>query len=296
MPINNSGGPVALSAIRTELGLSSKIDFKLNSAEDGDITTGYVPINLCSPLRPSEVNPTSLSEWRGYDHNLACGSVKLGMVFCNYTPSTDICNLKFDIPASVDTSGTTDAQDTSVALSYVGCVLLDCYIGTNTQTLVTADYEYYIKLTFNTDPASQVYTVKPSTSNAERHWPTNKTSATDCYIIAAYGVSAGGYGFVRFGMNTYKIMQDFPSQTDFYIHIYGRRTRTDVASQNVPLTYSIKKQTLVNRPAVNGVDFGITIQEVNNFTVDMNQNTTAFRRVGYVRYNKTADSVTWTAL
>lgn len=218
------------------------------------------------------------------------------MVFCNYTPSSDICNLKFDVPVSIDTSGTTNVQETSTALAYVGCVLLDCFIGPATQTLVTADYEYYVKLTFDTDPASQPITVKPSTVNSERHWPTNKTSAPDCYVIAAYGVSSGGYGFVRIGMNTYKIMQDYPTQGDFYIHIYGRRTSAGVASQDVPLTYSIKKQTLVNRPSANGVDFGITIQEVNNFTVNMTQNTTSFRRVGYVRYNKSGDSVTWTAL
>lgn len=300
MPINNSGGPVALSSIRTELGLSSKTDFKLDGAENGDITIGYVPINLCSTLKPSSADPTSFSEWRGYDHNTACNSTKLGMVYCNYTPSTDICNLTFGTPASVEpTTGTTSSQDTSTALTYVGCSLWDLYVGSSSATLANADYEWQAKLTFSTDDTTTNWIVQPSTVNSVRHYPTNQVSAPNCYLIAAYGVSSGGYGFVRTAVNIYKIMQDYSTQQNYYVHVYGRRRTTSAPqSDYIPLVYNQRKQTLVNRPAVNGVDFGITIPESNNTSTSFYFSSTDlnFKRVGYFRYNKVTDTTTWVTI
>jgi len=299
MPINNSGGPVALSAIRTELTLSSKNDFKLDNAENGDITNGYVPINQCSPLRPSAADPVSFSEWRGYDHSTACNSVKLGMVYCNYTPSADICTLKFDTSTVTDpTSGTTPAQDTSVALTYTGCLLWDLGIEGGT-SLSTASLEYSAKLNFSTSDVSGSATVKPSATSSERHYPTSATSVTNCLLIANYEVSTAGTNFVRFGLNVKKVRDDYPTESFFYVHIYVRRRSTSVPATNYPYFFIGKKnQTIVDRPAVNGTDFGTTIPEDNGgqWSLNFTFNDTNYHRIGYILYNKASDNATFVSV
>ena len=292
MPINNTGAQVALSDIRTELSLSTKTDFSLDGAENGDIANGYAQINLCSSLKPSSNDPVSLTEWRGYNHTIACNSASLNAVYCNYT--TNICDQSYSSSTS---------QTTSTALSYAGCILWDLGVYSGT-TLATAGVEYSATLTFSTDPASTNWTVKPSaTDNTVRHYPTDKISATESYLIAAKEVSISGSNFVRFGCNLYLLRQVFPTQTDFYVHIYARRTGTSVpVSMTNYYLYSQKRQTLVNSTASSAIDFGTTLQESNtnvqaNITMTFaNSNDLAFKRVGYLRYNKSSDTTTWTTV
>lgn len=68
LPLTNL---ISLSLIRDELGLT-ETNFSLDTAENGQ----YVEINPCSPYKPTLANPTSLSEWYGYNHNAKCSSTQ----------------------------------------------------------------------------------------------------------------------------------------------------------------------------------------------------------------------------
>ena len=63
-----SSGTLGMNQIRVELGIPSQAPFSLDTAENG----GYVPINQCSPSRPSFGNPASISEWYSYNHTINC--------------------------------------------------------------------------------------------------------------------------------------------------------------------------------------------------------------------------------
>jgi hypothetical protein len=68
-------GPITLASIRGELGLADT-NFSLDTAENGQ----YVTINPCSQYKPALANPTSLSEWYGYNHKAACNSYEFQAV------------------------------------------------------------------------------------------------------------------------------------------------------------------------------------------------------------------------
>lgn len=63
-----SSGEIKMSQINTELGRASNLQISLNSAEDG----GYAAINQCSTSHPNPNNPSSMSEWYGYNHTASC--------------------------------------------------------------------------------------------------------------------------------------------------------------------------------------------------------------------------------
>ena len=57
-------GQISMGDINVELGRARTTSISLEQAENGIITT----INNNSPSKPSNVNPATLSEWRGYNH------------------------------------------------------------------------------------------------------------------------------------------------------------------------------------------------------------------------------------
>jgi hypothetical protein len=63
-------GTIPLSLIKQELGFTYEPNFSLDTAENGQ----YVTINPCSQYKPALANPTTLSEWYGYDHQAPCNS------------------------------------------------------------------------------------------------------------------------------------------------------------------------------------------------------------------------------
>lgn len=63
-----SSGPISMSQINTELGRSATSAISLDTAENG----GYGAIKTCFDPYPSGSNPASMSEWRGYNHSIAC--------------------------------------------------------------------------------------------------------------------------------------------------------------------------------------------------------------------------------
>ena len=63
-------GPIPISLIKEQIGFDYETNFSLDTAENGV----YVTINPCSPYKPASANPTSLSEWYGYDHKAPCNS------------------------------------------------------------------------------------------------------------------------------------------------------------------------------------------------------------------------------
>lgn len=67
IPLN---GPITLSLIKKEIGYEYEPNFSLDTAENGQ----YVTINPCSQYKPALANPTSLSEWYGYNHTAVCNS------------------------------------------------------------------------------------------------------------------------------------------------------------------------------------------------------------------------------
>lgn len=70
--------------------MSSKTDYSLDNGENGQTTVGYPKINLCSPLRPSDNDGCSLSEWWGYDHYITCNTYQWAAVYNDSNP--DLCN------------------------------------------------------------------------------------------------------------------------------------------------------------------------------------------------------------
>lgn len=88
-------GSVSLAAIRAELFAAEFFpdgtDFVLNDAEDGV----YAMLNKCSPYLPSADNPSSLSEWRGYNHLAPCTSKEAEGVIGEYS-DTNMCGQIFD--------------------------------------------------------------------------------------------------------------------------------------------------------------------------------------------------------
>jgi hypothetical protein len=62
-------GRITLADIRSQIGVS-ETDFSLDTAENGV----YATINPCSQYKPASENPTSLSEWYGYNHRALCNS------------------------------------------------------------------------------------------------------------------------------------------------------------------------------------------------------------------------------
>lgn len=66
-----SSGEIKMSQINLELGRSGSAQISLNSAEDG----GYAAINQCSASHPNPNNPSTLSEWYGYNHSASCSGL-----------------------------------------------------------------------------------------------------------------------------------------------------------------------------------------------------------------------------
>ena len=58
-------GQISMGDINVELGRARTTSISLEQAENGIIAT----INNNSPSKPSNVNPATLSEWRGYNHS-----------------------------------------------------------------------------------------------------------------------------------------------------------------------------------------------------------------------------------
>ena len=81
---------ISLNLIRQELGLSDP-NFSLDTAENGQ----YVAINPCSPYKPALANPTSLSEWYGYNHNAKCTSTQFSATISDIGESGS-CNQTFN--------------------------------------------------------------------------------------------------------------------------------------------------------------------------------------------------------
>lgn len=88
-------GSVSIGAVRAELFASDFMsgggELILNDAEDGV----YVALNKCSPYLPSSDNPSSLSEWRGYNHLAPCLSKEAPGVIGSAT-DTGACEQIFD--------------------------------------------------------------------------------------------------------------------------------------------------------------------------------------------------------
>lgn len=62
-----SSGTITMNQIRTELGIPSQTNFRLDTAENG----GYVAINQNSTSKPNPSNPAAMSEWYSYNHSAA---------------------------------------------------------------------------------------------------------------------------------------------------------------------------------------------------------------------------------
>lgn len=281
MPALPSTGPISVNDIRTQLGLGTKTDFYLDRAENGDVSNGYPAINDCSPSKPSDVDGCSLSEWYNYDHNAPCVSNAIQAVYCNY--AADMCAQSYTV-ASVP-------QTTSTSTTYIGCSLIDIL---NPDTGST---QYNFRLYMSTAGTSENgQYVQASATETVRHIPTAATSATSSYLIAGKGVSifstSRGY---RFGINLVLLMQNYPSITSFSFDLYGARL-VAAATSVTNVRSSVKRQTLVNVPLNNNVDFGTTITETN-ITDNLSKICAAvnsYVKVGTFTYNKAADTLTYT--
>lgn len=86
MPLQTSG-QIAISDIMRETAMSNVPSYSLDNGENGQTTVGYPKINLCSPLRPSDNDGCSLSEWRGYDHYITCNTYRWTAVYNDTNPS-----------------------------------------------------------------------------------------------------------------------------------------------------------------------------------------------------------------
>lgn len=281
MPALPSTGPISLNDIRTQLGVSTKTNFSIDSAENGDVSNGYPAINDCSPSKPSDADGASFSEWYNYDHNAACVSNAIQAVYCNY--AVTMCDQQYS-SASVP-------QTTSTSTSYIGCALMD---------ILNADAgstQYNFRLYLSTAGVTENgQYVEASLASASRHVPTNSTSATTSYLIAGTGVSifstSRGY---RFGVNLVLLMQNYPSITSFNFDLYGARLVSG-ATSNTMVRRSVKHQTLVNVPPANNIDFGTTITETNIID-DYSKICAAvgtYVKVGTFTYNKATDTISYT--
>ena len=83
-------GRITLADIRSQIGIS-ETDFSLDTAENGV----YATINPCSPYKPASANPTSLSEWYGYDHKAPCNSYEFTATISD-TGTAGSCEQVFD--------------------------------------------------------------------------------------------------------------------------------------------------------------------------------------------------------
>jgi hypothetical protein len=282
-----SSGEIKLSDIRNQLGLSSKTDFSLDKAENGDVSFGYPTINQCSPSKPSDTDPCSFSEWYSYNHLSSCVSNSFQAVYCNYT--TDICAL--------DYGTTTPPQTPSTSTSYIGTGLLDIYYG---NTGVT-QYNYRLYISTSGMSENGQY-VEDSLTDSVRHVPTNSTSATTSYIIAGtkesvFNTSARGN---RFGINLVYIMQQYPSISVFTFDLYGARILSSGVG-NTFVSTAVKHSTLVNVSDTinNGIDFSVTIAESTSPAIEASKICAAvnsYVKLGYFTYNKAADTLIYTNL
>lgn len=103
MPLQQTG-PISIGNIREETQMSQKNNYSLDNGENGQTNAGYPRINLCSPLRPSDNDGCSLSEWRGYDHNISCNVYRYTAIY--YDGNVGLCN--------VSTPTNTPTDDTAV--------------------------------------------------------------------------------------------------------------------------------------------------------------------------------------
>lgn len=276
-----STGPISINDIRTQIGLSTKASFSLDSAENGDVSNGYPAINDCSPYKPSDLDGCSLSEWYNYDHNAPCTSNAIQAVYCNY--AAVMCDQSY--------AGASVPQTTSTSTNYIGCSLIDLL---NPDTGTTQyNFRLYMSTAGTTENGQYV---QASTTETVRHIPTSANSATNSYLIAGRGISffpsTRGY---RFGINLVLLMQNYPAINTFTFDLFGARL-VSAATSTTNVRSSIKRQTLVNTPLNNNVDFGTTITETN--IVDDSSKICAavnsYVKVGTFTYNKTADTLTYT--
>lgn len=281
MPALPSTGPISLNDIRTQLGLSTKTNFSLDSAENGDVANGYPTINKCSPTRPSDVDGCSLSEWYNYDHGAACVSNAIQAVYCNY--AAVMCDQSYTV-ASVP-------QTTSTSTSYIGCALFDLLNPDSGSTQY--NFRMYMSTAGTTENGQYV---QPSTTESVRHIPTTATSATSSYIIAGRGDSIfNSFRGYRFGINLVLLMQNYPAISTFTFDLYGARL-VAAATSTTNVRSSIKHQTLVNVPLSNNVDFGTTITETNitDNSSKICASVGTYVKVGTFTYNKGSDTLTYT--
>jgi hypothetical protein len=106
-----SSGPISMGDINEELGRARTTpNTSLDLLENGS-SAGYPPINQNSISKPSSTNPSTISEWRGYNHSTASsgggGTVNTGYIYNNTGHTISAATLK------VTANGT---QITSVAV------------------------------------------------------------------------------------------------------------------------------------------------------------------------------------
>jgi hypothetical protein len=108
MPLQQSGS-ISISDIRNETQMSQKNNYSLDNGENGQTNQGYPRINLCSPLRPSDNDGCSLSEWRGYDHNITCNVYRYLAVY--YDGYVGLCNVSPPINTPADDTPATSCYE-----------------------------------------------------------------------------------------------------------------------------------------------------------------------------------------
>jgi hypothetical protein len=86
-------GPIPLSLIKQQIEFDYETNFSLDTAENGV----YATINPCSPYKPASANPTSLSEWYGYNHKAPCNSYEF-IATISDIGTTGSCEQVFDYP------------------------------------------------------------------------------------------------------------------------------------------------------------------------------------------------------
>lgn len=182
MPLQTSG-QMALSDIMRETGMSSVSSYSLDNGENGQTNVGYPKINLCSPMRPSDNDGCSLSEWRGYDHYITCNTYRWTAVYNDSNPN--ICNENPTNPPS-DTPAITTSCVEKAALNTTSCVC----IGMDPQlyTPISNGYDGRSGRLLFLNYYNNVYNLKVYTLGGSLLW----TQPAGIYVNGSYDFSGLG--------------------------------------------------------------------------------------------------------
>ena len=136
-----------------------------------------------------------------------------------------------------------------------------------------------------------------SATNTARHILSNQTSATTSYMIAGYATSyspSGFVGFFRYGINIYKLKQDYPAINTFTFDLYGARLYDAIVSFTV--RNSIKTGFLIDQAPNNGVDFSSSTTETvfSDYTTTMCQPLNTYVKIGYFTLDTLANTFAYT--